>query len=454
MALPDPDLPIVIIGAGFSGTLLAVNLLRHGARVVLVERDRAHLGRGLAFGMPRPEHLLNVRASNMSAYPGDLGHFQRWMGFDSQEQANLFVPRATYGRYLREQMMAAIASAPARFLIKEHEAVSIDWPGGATPAIVHLDSGEQIPARAVVLALGNLDPSGLAVTRALDSQMAFANPWHPAATEDLDGIDHILLIGTGLTAVDVALSLDRAGYRGRITAISRRGLAPRAHTPSGPHVKPGPRPEARGSALLRQIRRRAAEIGWRSAIDELRPHTQSLWRLHDPAAQARLLRHARPWWDVHRHRLAPPVAERVAAMQNEQRLTFRAGRLVSATPQGPNARIEWRPRGSDHCETLLAQRVITCTGPESDVTRCAQPLLTMLIAQGRLRPDPHRLGLEVDQAGHLVDGTGQPQDALLAVGPVTRGAVWEIVAVPDIRRQVWTLARALTNSQWVGGEGL
>ncbi|WP_420381556.1 FAD/NAD(P)-binding protein [Novosphingobium sp.] len=453
MPLPVHDSPIVIIGAGFSGTLLAVNLLRHGARVVLVERDRAHLGRGLAFGTPHPEHLLNVRASNMSAYPDDLGHFQRWMDFDSQQQANLFVPRATYGSYLREQMMAAIASAPARFTIKEQEAVGIDWPetGGA---VVHLDSGEQVAASAVVLALGNLEPAGLAVMRGLDREVAFANPWNPAATENLGGIEQIVLIGTGLTAVDVAISLDSAGYRGRITAISRRGLRPRAHTPSGPHVTPGPRPEARGSALLRQVRHRAADIGWRSAVDELRPHMQSLWRLHDPVAQGRLLRHARPWWDVHRHRLAPPVADRVATMQDDGRLHFCAGRLVSATAHGGDAHIVWRPRGSDTTQTLVAQRVITCTGPESDVTRCTQPLLQALLAQGRMRPDPHRLGVEVDQAGRVVDTAGTAQDALLAVGPVTRGAVWEIVAVPDIRRQVWTLARALTHSQWVGGEGL
>ena len=452
MTSSAPDSPIVIIGAGFSGTLLAVNLLRHGAHVVLVERDRARLGRGMPNASPRPEHLLNVRASNMSAFPDDLGHFQRWMGFDSKEQASLFVPRATYGQYLREQMMAAIASAPARFLIKEQEAVSIDWTGNG--AVVHLESGERVPARAVVLALGNLDPTGLAVTHGLDPQLAFANPWDPAAIENLGGIDDILLIGSGLTAIDVVISLDRAGYRGRITAISRRGLSPRAHAPSGPHVTPGPRPEARGSALLRQVRQRAAEIGWRSAVDELRPHTQSLWRLHDHAAQARLLRHAQPWWDVHRHRLAPPVAERVAAMQNEGRLTFSAGRLVSAIAQGHDAQITWRPRGSTTTQTLRAQRVITCTGPESDVTRCAQPLLQALLAEGRLRPDAHRLGVEVDQAGRVIDAAGVAQDALLAVGPMTRGEVWEIVAVPDIRRQVWTLARTLTNSQWVGGEGL
>jgi hypothetical protein len=113
------------------------------------------------------------------------------------------------------------------------------------------------------------------------------NPWLEACTRNLDALDHILLVGTGLTAIDVALSLDKAGYGGRITALSRRGLGPRAHAQSGPSVEPAPRPSARGSWLIRHLRQRSAQVDWRQAIDELRPHTQNLWRQHDEAAQAR-----------------------------------------------------------------------------------------------------------------------------------------------------------------------
>jgi uncharacterized NAD(P)/FAD-binding protein YdhS len=154
-------------------------------------------------------------------------------------------------------------------------------------------------------------------------------------TRDLAGIDHVLLVGTGLTAIDVALSLDKAGYQGRITALSRRGLSPRAHAESGPVAQAVARPRARGSWLLRQIRQRSAEVDWRQAIDELRPHTQSLWRLHDRAAQARFAPRA-SMVDVHRHRLAPPVARRIAEMEQAGRLRFVAGRIVGAhlTGQG------------------------------------------------------------------------------------------------------------------------
>ncbi len=157
---PEANDSIAIVGGGFSGTLLMINLLRLGARVVLVERSRALLARGLAYGTRRPEHLLNVRAANMSAFPDDAAHFLRWMGFADAEHANRFVPRLAYGRYLRELFMKAIADAPDRVLIKEQEAVGIADQDGVP--VLRLDSGELVQARAIVLALGNAAPAPMA----------------------------------------------------------------------------------------------------------------------------------------------------------------------------------------------------------------------------------------------------------------------------------------------------
>ena len=450
--MPKPQtLPIAIVGGGFSGTLLAINLIRLGGRVVLVERSRESLARGLAYGTRNPEHLLNVRASNMSAYPDDLTHFQRWMGFSTAEQANRFVPRLTYGQYLREELLRALAAAPDRLALKEQEAVAVE----AHPhhEVLVLASGERIEARAVVLASGHFAPVGRPEFAGLPANVVVTNPWDPSAVAGLPRGANVLLIGTGLTAVDVALSLDKTGFDGKITALSRRGLVSRAHALEGPVVGAVPRPEARGSWLLRRLRQRAAEVGWRHAVDELRPHTQSLWRLHDPVAQARFLRHLRAWWDVHRHRLAPVVAERLEQLRRDGRLEFVAGKLVGAVPSAVGAWVEWRPRGQ--VATLSAEfaRVILCTGPEGDLARSPDPLLGGLLRDGRIRPDVHRLGLEVDHLGRTIDAKGQRQDRLLAVGPITKGGAWEIIAVPDIRRQVWEVARWLTNHHWVA-EGL
>jgi uncharacterized NAD(P)/FAD-binding protein YdhS len=448
----NADLPVAIIGAGFSGTLLAINLLRQGARVVLIERNAARLAKGLAFGTRQVEHLLNVRAANMGAFADDPAHFLRWLGDDTGESANRFVSRAAYGQYLHEQLMAALSAAPDRFRI------SI---GGADDAVftqgrvdVRLTTGEVVQARALVLALGNLVPSLPPLLADVPDDLLCADPWAPGVPDGLDESSHVLLVGTGLTAVDVAISLDRAGFGGRITALSRRGLMPRAHAAEGPHVTPVSRPAGRGSWLLHHVRGRARNVGWRHAVDELRPHTQALWRLHDGAAQRRFLRHLRPWWDVHRHRLAPAVADHVARLMAKGRLTIGAGRILAAHEQAGRAAVTWRERHGDEAQVLHVDRIILCTGPEGDLARCGEALLDTLVARGLARPDPHRLGLDVDHGARLIGADGKPHDALFAVGPMTKGAEWEIVAVPDIRRQVWTLARALTNTQWVGGEGL
>jgi uncharacterized NAD(P)/FAD-binding protein YdhS len=433
--------PVLIIGGGFSGTLLAINLTRLGVPVTLFERDEAALAKGLAFGTRRPEHLLNVRAANMSAFHDDPGHFLRWMGFSGVEQCSRFVSRQTYGQYLRELLIKSLGSADAPLTIRAGNVVDLIETAQGVSAV--LASGEVIAGRAGVLALGHFSPRLPEPCAGLPAAIGWADPWHPQALEGLAPDDRVVLIGTGLTAIDLVISLNRAGHRGPIVALSRRGLISRAHLPAGPDCQPVPTPTARGAALLRAVRDRAARVGWRLAIDELRPHTQALWRAHDAPAQRRFLRHLRPYWDVHRHRLAPEIAARIDALQREERLAVVAGRLVDATACGRAAVIHWRPRGSDRLEQLTAARVINCIGPEGDIAQARQPLLQALLARGVIRADSHRLGLDVDPQWRVCNRLGVPNAKIHAVGPLTKGIAWEVIAVPDIRVQVWALAREL-----------
>ncbi|MFT4027705.1 MAG: FAD/NAD(P)-binding protein [Novosphingobium sp.] len=446
------DLPVAVVGAGFSGTLLAVNLLRLGQRVVLIERDRERVAKGQAFGTRRPEHLLNVRAANMSAYPDDPDHFLRWMGFSTTDQANRFVPRLTYGQYLLEQLLDALAKAPKLGSVRAGD-VARAAPGGAS-VMLRMADGEQLECRTAVLALGNFPPSPIPGLEGLPSSSVVDNPWDPQALAGAADLCDIVLIGTGLTAIDVALSLKMNGFEGRISAISRRGLKPRAHAEEGPAVGPVSIPQSRGAHLLADIRRRADEIGWRGAIDELRPHTQQLWRAHSTAEQARFLRHARSYWDVHRHRLSPAAASQIAELEQAGRLEFIAGRIAGAEIEHDRARLLLRRRGTTAIEPLQADRIINCTGPRGDLSRSEEGLLSDLFKAGQIRSDPHHVGLDIDRLGRLLDRSGQPSDRLFAVGPITKGEAWEMIAVPDIRRQVWDLARYLADAHWVGGEGL
>jgi uncharacterized NAD(P)/FAD-binding protein YdhS len=232
-------------------------------------------------------------------------------------------------------------------------------------------------------------------------------------------------------------------------------LLPHSHADAPPAPdKLNEKPRETGAALVRRIRRRAAAIGWRAAIDELRPFTQDMWRGASDLGRARFLQHARPWWDIHRHRLAPDVAAIIAGMRESGALQPRAGKTLAVEPVAGGAAVTWRPRGSDTPETLVATRIINCTGPQGDLLRADEPLLRALVAEGAIRPDPLRIGIDVDLQSRTIAADGTCNDWLYALGPMTRGAFWEIVAVPDIRVQSWSIARRLTNSQWVGGEGL
>ena len=440
---------VAIVGGGFSGTMLAINLLRHdGPRATLIER-RPQTARGVAYSTVHPGHLLNVRAANMSALPDDPGHFVRWLAARG-EGGEGFVPRQLYGAYLDELLVDAMARGGDRLRVVRREAVDVAIAGeGAT---VTLDDGATIGCDRVALALGNLPPvtPGGIEPEALPAGVYVADPWSGAIDGGLDADDTVLVLGTGLTMIDIALLFDAAGFAGRVVALSRRGLVPLTHA-AVEKTSLSERPEPRCGALLPAVRSRAGAVGWRAAVDELRPYTQGIWRALPRPEQHRFLRHLRPWWDIHRHRIAPEVATRIARMRESGRLEIVAGRLVGVDGDAVATIVR---RGETAPERLAVARIVNGTGPQGDVTRSDEPLLRRLVAAGLVRPDPLHIGIDVDQESRALDLGGDAQDRLFVLGPMTRGAFWEIVAVPDIRRQAWSVARYLSDAHWVEGEGL
>jgi uncharacterized NAD(P)/FAD-binding protein YdhS len=446
--MASPQTPVIaVVGAGFSGLMTALHLLRDGAavRVILLERN-APVGLGAAYATHNPSHRLNVRAGNMSAWPDRPEDFVSWMrGLGLDVGAGDFATRGDYGRYL-QGLLTAIVEGPesaGRLVIAPDAVVGLE-PGGdgwrLTTAM-----GRPILVDAVVLALGNPPPCRPpGVDEALAASRAYvADPWRWTPARLPQG--PVLLLGTGLTMVDVALSLEDALPGRSIIALSRRGLTPREHE-GEPPVRP-PSPPASDIpplAALAWLRRTAATHGWRTAVDALRPATQDLWRGWSVAHKQAFLRHARPFWDVHRHRLSPEVAARIADLRRTGRLKVAAGKIVRLA-EGEDGRVDgaWRPRGEVGSQPFSVTAVINATGPTGDVTRSDDPLVRDLIRRGLARPDPFRLGLDVDAGNRLLDVSGCASRTLFAVGPVTRGAWWEINAVPDIRGQAAQVAAAV-----------
>jgi uncharacterized NAD(P)/FAD-binding protein YdhS len=328
---------------------------------------------------------------------------------------------------------------PNRLLLEQDEAVDIQPVGEGWR--VKLGLGREISADAVVLAAGVLRPAPPpgADPGLMSSPRYVADPWSAVGQLEPDAGD-VLLIGTGLTMVDVAMAL--AAPSRRIWAISRRGLLPRNHAPVATRP-PIARPSGSPLAILRQMRAAAGAENWREAVDDVRPHVMAVWRAWTDAERAAFLRHLRPWWDVSRHRLAPSVARQVASMMRARELTVRAGEVVRLTPSRDQVEVTWRPRGGHALRRLSVAAVVNCTGFAGDLSRVEDPLLARLMSRGLIRADRHRLGLEVDEQARPLSRDGAVSPGFYAVGPLTRGGVWEMTSVPDIRNQAADTARVI-----------
>lgn len=424
---PGLDFDVAVVGAGASGTLTAVQFARLGGRVALIDAG-GRAARGLAYGTPYGAHLLNVPAAKMSALPDDPEHFLRWLrARDPNAQPGTFAPRTVYGDYL------------ASLLESESVARVGGTAVGLTRAgdhwVVHLHDQRTITSGAVVLALGNLppwDPFGL--TERPDAYVI--DPWAPGAAIGLAPEASVLLIGTGLTAVDVAIAVRHEGHRGPIYALSRHGRLPRTHAPVLPRPLASLPPAfATPRGALRWIRDEIANgAEWRAVVDSLRPHTSAIWQAWSLAQRASFLRHARNLWDVHRHRSAPEIRAEMEVL---------CGRIVNMLTTPDGVCVEWRASGSGETRNLTVARVINCTGPACDYARVDLPLVVQLRRAGWLVPDPLRLGVETDAGGRMLGHDGAPVPNLFTLGPLRRPSLWESTALPEIREQAAALARLL-----------
>lgn len=445
--MPKPERPVVaIVGGGFSGLMTALHLTRTGLVSVRLIEKTATFARGTAYSTANPDHLLNVRASNMSAWPEDPAHFTRWLAARRPgADGPTFARRGEYGQYLQDLLKEAAQGRDAaeRLSLVADSVVALEPDGDGWR--VGYANGASEHADAVVLAVGNPPPAaprGIA-PELLHDPRYHPDPWRldPQALGSDDA--PVLLIGAGLTMVDVALSVAGAAPGRPLIALSRRGLSPLSHAPTAPTEAIAPPAGLAPSALLAWLKARSRVHGWRETVDALRPWTQGVWRGWNDAQRASFLRHARPYWDVHRHRLAPEIGQRVAALGADGGLSFLTGRIETLAP-GPNGlRLRWTPRGETTPRTLDVGAAINCTGPGGALSPAADPLLGVLRDAGVVRGDRQGLALDVDAGGRPIGQSGTPHPGLFAVGPVTRGAFWEIMAVPDIRVQAAQVARAI-----------
>ncbi len=429
---------VAIIGGGYSGAMLAARLAAAGIASTLIDRT-GRFGLGVAYSTPFDGHLLNVRSNRMSAIDGRPDDFVDWLAANHPDRADPegFAPRLLFGRYVQDRLTGIETAHPGLIERMSGEAASVEGSS------VHLADGRVVEADAIVLTTGNPAPRTADPTHDGAPGRVIGDPWAPGALDRIGPDDDIVIVGTGLTMVDMVLWLQAKGWHGRAVALSRRGLKPRGHLAR--HDTPVQPTDvlrrASASRRLAEARRLADEDGWRGVMEGLRPITAELWAAADTATRARFVRHLRPWWDVHRHRVADTISAAIEALETEGRLIIVAGRVRRIDRTADGVGVDWRPRRGGEQPPLTGRWLLDCTGPGHDPAR--DGLTGPLIASGRARLDALRLGLDLDAQGRVVGADGRPDDRLFVLGPPARAAFWETIAVPDIRKRIEDVARAL-----------
>jgi uncharacterized NAD(P)/FAD-binding protein YdhS len=454
---------VAVVGGGLAGTVFALKLARARAdlKIVLIDQARRP-GRGLAYGACAPRHLLNVPVSRMET--GLEPRFVDWLQahaetFQTALDAALaesggdlsmaFVPRALFGAYLENRLAAARQTdAPTGVHVLRGRAVAA-LDGGRRG--VRLEDGRVVEAGVVVLALGNLPPAapGRIDAWLYDTPWFTPDPWAAEAFDDLDPAAPVLLVGAGLTMVDVALLLEERGHRGPMLAVSRHGLLPRSHQAGGgwpsflaAHVGESP------LELLRRVRTAVAAaaaegVPWQRVFDAARPAVGALWSRWSLRQRRQFLRHLRARWDIHRHRTAPRVDAALQALIHRGQLRIQAARLAGFEVEDERVAARLALRGGGEA-VFEAGRVVNCTGPASALDRLALPLVESLRAQGLVKPDPLGLGLESSDCA-LMTQDGAVSAWLFALGGLTRPAWWEITATPEILVQIDRLVERMAD---------
>ncbi|WP_331377185.1 FAD/NAD(P)-binding protein [Sinorhizobium chiapasense] len=456
---------VIVIGGGFTGAVVAATLARdksmEGWQIAVFE-PRESLGCGLAYDTDDPAHRVNVPAGRMSLDPDDADHFVRWMELRGEPRddrdalapdGHLYPRRGLFGRYVADAVAPHLGSG--RIVHHRQRVISVERRGGDWE--LRGDAGTTLRADILVIATTHPAPAAPA---GIDSVLRghpryVADTTVPGALAAIGPDDHVLIIGTGLTAADVIASLRTTGRTGPITAFSRRGLRSRGHADRAqdPYGDFTAAPSQTATDLLVRVRRAVADaeadgFSWHAVFDALRSQGGEIWRSLPVTERRRLIRHLRPFWDVHRFRIAPQIDAIVGAGLQSGDIRILAGRIDRLERNGEEIAATFRRRHGAGIERWNVDAVVVSTGPAHKSVLKSQPWLETLSADGHLQPDAVGLGLACSATSRALDSEGRETETLFIAGPLARGTFGELMGLPQVNdhaifvaEQVAALAR-------------
>ncbi len=442
---------VVIVGGGLSGTLVAMNLLQQSSEteIILLECNPEKLGRGVAYHHDFTHQPLNVVAGGMSLFEEKPLHFLDWL-LENQFRynhllpeinKNSFVPRKIYGDYIIENLELFHHQHKGRLQIRIDEAILLTESKDGFQ--VTLESGVLLSADHVILALGNFPPADLFEDGhpVKNDPRYFSMPWLDRIYSNISGDENILLVGTGLTAVDVVLGLKMRGFQGKVKLISRRGRLPLPHDLSSKPFEleyPGHLHPRDTWFWIRGIIKNNKEIPWPSIIDGLRPLTQRIWVEWNLEERKYFLKRLRPFWEIARHRIPNASFNVLNELIKEGQIEIGKGSITKAKIAKDGIEIEYQFENESRVGTF--KKIINCTGPESNYRKVKFPIIKNLMEQGKVTSDELGLGINCTAEGKIVNASGNLENGLWCIGPMRKSALWETTALRELRQQAKELA--------------
>jgi uncharacterized NAD(P)/FAD-binding protein YdhS len=455
---------IGIIGGGFSGLMVAYQLVKNTSLPIRVCIFNKHefMARGTAYSVDKDFYLLNVIAAKMSALPDDPDHFLNWVmqtqaykSLDRSMISQAFLPRKLYGEYLSDLWEKLQQSASDKGCLIEQKSTEIC----SVSKVDELFSftcrdGVVYPFDVCVLATGNeLPKTPNSITQEMkNSGFYFGNPWSSQVLKDVDEFKQLLIIGNGLTMVDTVIGLQQSGFKGTIYSISPNGFNILPHRNNGLVYKKlneeilgitGLRGIA--TAVFKHIRIvRKFGLSAEPVIDSLRPNVQHIWQHLHLAEKKVFLSRLRHLWGVARHRIPLHIHDRIQQLRIEKKLHIIAGKINAVNLNQERAIVDFYNKKTGIIESVQVDRIINCTGPNSDMVKTSSTLLKQLINQGLICQDELKLGLKVDiNSYQVIKQDGKVNQCFYTLGNHLRGELWESTAVNELRQQAKEVAQQI-----------
>jgi uncharacterized NAD(P)/FAD-binding protein YdhS len=467
MAHGDKPISIAVIGVGFSGLMTAYHLLKDAkSPITLYLIDgKDTFGKGAAYSTRSQKHLLNVPAAKMSALPDDPAHFLNWAnqqpaykGISKEILGRTFLPRQLFGKYIAAIWESAMSSKreDTTVNILHDKAVDVDFLNGKY--IVRLKALEAVVSDYVVLATGNETPSNPAIPNAAfyESKKYVKDPWHTDITKLVKPEDSIMILGNGLTAVDIIISIMETGYKGLIHTLSPSGFSILPHRHN--HIEYKDFVEELnepysldqlftiGHKHFRQLHKIGITV--EPIVDSLRPLTQKIWQSWSQQEKEVFVRDIRSMWNKIRHRIAPQLYDYVQRLRLRRNLKVHKAKLVDIAEDANGVSVQYLSKHTQTVKTANVGLVINCTGPHLDISRSEDKLLQSLQSKGMLRPDSLHIGMDVGEKWNVLDTQGKEQHRFYTLGPNLIGLLWETTAIPEIKDQAATLAKEILSSNF------